>query len=721
MIEKDKRQFARYRIDSLCEVRVGSEICKGKAVDYFNGIGVLIKKVPQLVKGAVAEIVVLDCEIAFRAEVVWIEDLGYHLKVGFKSLDNLKGNLKHYRLVDILYGLNKSRKTGILEITAGSTVIKIYIENGLNIFAASTNKNDRLGEYLLTKGKITLEEYNQAYYLVEKRGQRLGQVLIDLGYLKPSDLAPSVQSQVKEIIISLFNIDEGKFEFKEVPLPTDEPIKLKISTANLIYKGIKRINSFPMVDKMCPPLDTVFNLDLDQIPLFKSLTLEFADKKVLSYVNGINPLKTILSLSPTSNFETLKSIISLLNIGLITVKGEDEAPSKLPLEVIFGEPEDPQPEELVEETDEKETAAVDAGTAEWTVEHTNIVENQGAIKETGKEEEPPISTPSEDPQPEELVEETDEKETAAVDAGTAEWTIEYTNIVENQGTIKETRKEGELPISTPSEDPVPEITEVVHEEKAPAGNTENAEDTAKQESNAETHVEITDVSNEQGTDTQEHGKMPVENITEEIREEEASVSADTAEEMATRKGSIENDEITVLSNADVTIKEDQDKMPLENITEQMDEEQPVTDKARYVDEPSSVPEPVVMDSNMAAETGEEAYVQVNDMTSEKTTEVIADTIQLTDDNIDIAEKPRSRNKVVISAVIIIILIGAIVPFVYKYITMPLSPPAATTMKKAESFSPSHGKAPEKATTVMSQNRTSFPAFREDAIKKFLNE
>ncbi len=78
-------------------------------------------------------------------------------------------------------------------------------------------------EYLLTQGKITLEEYNQASYLVEKTGQRLGQVLIDLGYLKPDDLALSVQQQMEEIIISLFNIDEGKFEFKEGPYGNKSP------------------------------------------------------------------------------------------------------------------------------------------------------------------------------------------------------------------------------------------------------------------------------------------------------------------------------------------------------------------------------------------------------------------------------------------------------------------------------------------------------------------
>jgi hypothetical protein len=554
MIEEDKRQFTRYSKESLCDVILGSEIYKGKIIDYSDGVGVIIKKIPELVKGALADIRILDCEIEFGAEVAWIEEMGYHLRVGFKRLDNLKGNLKHYRLVDILLGLSKSRKTGILNITVGSTVKKIYVDNGIKIFAASTNTNDRLGEYLLTQGNITLEEYNQASYLVEKRGQRLGQVLIDLGYLKPSDLAPSIHHQVEEIIISLFNIDEGKFEFKEEPLSTDEPIKLNLSTANLIYKGIKRINSFPMVDKMCPPLDTVFNLSKDPLPLFQSLTLEYTDKKILSTVNGINTLKTILSLSHSRNFETLKTIISLLTIGLITIKGANEDPVKPPLEVIFGEPD----EALAKEQHKEEADAVGAVTAE---------------------------------------------------------------------------------------------------------------DTSEYKSNVEINDEMIELSKTQETVTEEHDEVSVEITTEEIHEE-----------------------------------------------------QPIADKVRYIKETSGVPEPIAMHTDLAAATNEEEYVQVNDKTSDKITEeVVLNVVQPTSDNAYATENVQSKKKWVISVVIIIVIIGAIVPLVYKNIKTPLSSPAATTVNKNESVSSMHDKKLHIADTEISKDKISYPNFREDAINKLLNE
>ena len=84
MRENDKRRFTRYTNESLCEVIIDSEIYKGKVVDYSDGVGVLIKKIPQLIQGALADIRITDCEIEFGAEVAWTEDFGYHLRVGFK-------------------------------------------------------------------------------------------------------------------------------------------------------------------------------------------------------------------------------------------------------------------------------------------------------------------------------------------------------------------------------------------------------------------------------------------------------------------------------------------------------------------------------------------------------------------------------------------------------------------------------------------------------------
>ncbi len=116
MTNEEKRTFARYAVvGSECEVRIGSETFRGKVVDYSDGVGVIIKKNPKLVKGIEVDLKIIGSEVEFGAEIAWTTDLGYHLRVGFKRLGALRGNLSDYRLPDILIGIYKSRKTGILE------------------------------------------------------------------------------------------------------------------------------------------------------------------------------------------------------------------------------------------------------------------------------------------------------------------------------------------------------------------------------------------------------------------------------------------------------------------------------------------------------------------------------------------------------------------------------------------------------------------------------
>ncbi len=749
MKEEDERQFARYVKESLCEITLGSEIFKAKVVDYSDGVGVIIKKNPLLTKETQVTIRILEYEIEFEAEVKWTEDIGYHQRIGFRRLDSLRGNLKHYGLVDILLGLSKSRKTGVLQIIIGSTVKEIYIENGVKIFAVSTDTNDRLGEYLLTQGEITLEEYNQASYLVEKKGKRLGQVLIDLGYMKPSDLAPSVQRQVEEIIMSLFNIGEGRFEFKEGPLPMDEPIKLNISTPNLIYKGIKRINSFPMIDKMCPPIDTVFNLSKNPMPMFKSLILEYADKKILSNINGINPLKTILSLSDINNFETLKAVISLYTIGLITIKGADEIPAKLPLEIIFGKPSDIQPEEVREETggeykssfenqeqnteivkeevsgyalheppvqevadtpQEDKAAASDEVDFEGIVEYTNVVENEKQMDKIAREEKSEESIPQALNVPESS-EGTDHIEEASSIAEIVDEAVEYLNIDDRNSQTTELSHEPEDVTKDSTEPPVANVNDVINIEQTVAGEEQYDDDKPADSSPEETDEGQEADSNAETADQVLNDKESFEEI------EEVSSLAETVEEVAEYISSDDSkSEITELSQAPEDVTNDIPEPPVENINEVINNEQPVAGEELYGDDKPADSSPG--DRNATNKDVEEAPAPVNDESYEKaTTVVMKDADQPSTDKINTSEKSRSNKTLVISVIVILIVVAAVVPIYYKNIKTPELSPSEKTMEKVVSLPPAYDKVTEKPVEVIYKSKSPYPSFREDALNK----
>jgi hypothetical protein len=693
MSEEEKRTFTRYSVESECEVRIGSETFRGKVVDYSDGVGVIIKKNPALVKGAEADIKIIGGEIEFGAEIAWTTDLGYHLRVGFRRLGNLRGDLENYRLPDILIGIYKSRKTGILEITTGSIVKQIYIKNGDKIFAASTNQDDRLGEFLLKQGEITLEEFNQASYLVKKTGERLGKVLINLGYLKQNDLVRVVQDQVVKIILGIFNIAEGKFEFKEGSLPSVEPITLQISSTNLVYQGIKRINNFVLVKKMCPPEDTVFNISENPMKVFKSITLEDADKQILSYINGINPLKKILSLSPSKNFDTLKTIITLHSIGLIHIKGEDEAPARLPIEVIFGEPED-MPEEAPQENAPKEQAInIEPFSIENTVGRTEYTESPeiaeaSAAVESEKEKALKIEEEAKLQAAEEAKLKAEEEERLKAEEEAKLKAEEEERLKAEEEVKLKAAEEERLKAEEEERLKAEEEERLKAEEEAKLQAAEEAKLKAEEE-------ERLKAEEEERLKAAEEERLKAEEEERLKAEEEERLKAEEEERLKAEEEEEEEEEERLKAEEEERLKaEEEAKL-------QVEEEE----RLRAEEEES-----------LKAE--EEAKLQ-----AEEENEVSeSDIYKLTDDIYVDSEKVRSKKKMLyVSAALIIIVIIASVFILNNKGKKSEAPPVMDTAQKAVSEPITHGKDSAKASIKISDRDTSYPTFREEALRKLLQE
>ncbi|MDI6745470.1 MAG: DnaJ domain-containing protein [Thermodesulfovibrionales bacterium] len=218
------------------------------------------------------------------------------------------------------------------------------------VFSSSNQDNDKLGEILLKEGKINLEQHKQSVELLKETGRKQGTVLVRLGYLKPQDLVWAVRHQVEEIILSLFSLEgsSSEFEFKEEPLSSDEVITLKLSAANLIHRGIKKItNPQKIFNLLCVPMDAVLCLSSDPMNLFQDIELTMDDKKILSFVDGRTMVKDILSLSSLDESETLKALYALLSVRLIEVKEEDGANGGLSAADVMEEREIKIDEEFV--------------------------------------------------------------------------------------------------------------------------------------------------------------------------------------------------------------------------------------------------------------------------------------------------------------------------------------------------------------------------------------
>jgi len=232
-----------------------------------------------------------------------------------------QGNIRDQSLVKILVQLNRNRKTGTLSVKTPKFTKKIYVDGGDVIFASSSYEDDRLGEMLLKANKITLEQYDESVGILRASKKRQGAILVELGYISPKELFWGVKYQVREIVYSMFEMEEADYEFREEEIPAQEVITLKMSMGNLIYEGVKRIENWTRIRREMPDMSSVLRLSDDPLSLFQDIELGSQDKKVLSMIDGTKTISEIIEGSWMGSFEALKILYVLWSIGII----EEEA------------------------------------------------------------------------------------------------------------------------------------------------------------------------------------------------------------------------------------------------------------------------------------------------------------------------------------------------------------------------------------------------------------
>ncbi len=153
----------------------------------------------------------------------------------------LSGKISFTPLPDVLEQLRQRKATGILTVSSGNVKKSIYLKNGQIVFATSTSNQDRLGEILVKAGKLKREKLEYALKIYNKNSgiKKLGAILVENGLITSQDLFGGLKAQVKDIIYSLFLLDDGDYQFEDL-LPSDI-IQLQINFQDLIAEIIQRI------------------------------------------------------------------------------------------------------------------------------------------------------------------------------------------------------------------------------------------------------------------------------------------------------------------------------------------------------------------------------------------------------------------------------------------------------------------------------------------------
>ena len=154
--------------------------------------------------------------------------------------------LKDFKFEDtpfanLLLNLSAFKLTGWIEAYREQIMKRVFIHEGILVNANSTDEQDKIGMILVSQGKLTREQLETALRK-QVPGKKLGAILVEFKFIKLDDLVWALTAQVKQIIISLFDWEEGIASVYQNKLP-DDLTRLALNTDRLMVEGIRSVTN----------------------------------------------------------------------------------------------------------------------------------------------------------------------------------------------------------------------------------------------------------------------------------------------------------------------------------------------------------------------------------------------------------------------------------------------------------------------------------------------
>lgn len=239
----------------------------------------------------------------------------------------LRGNLRDFSLPDVFQLVQLSGKTGILRIAGDDAEGSIWFREGEVFFAQSNWRRDQLGQRLVTAQKITPAALQRALEMQAGEpagGRRLGQILVDEGYITTQVLETFVQEQIQDTIFDIMRWDEGEFDFEVLPEIVHEDIGLSVSVENIVMEGSRRLEEWNRIKKKVPSTGMVFKMATAPGEGTFEISLKPIEWNLLLLVDGTRAVRDLALETRRTDFEVARVIYGLFSAGLLEVASDEE-------------------------------------------------------------------------------------------------------------------------------------------------------------------------------------------------------------------------------------------------------------------------------------------------------------------------------------------------------------------------------------------------------------
>lgn len=193
----------------------------------------------------------------------------------------------------------------------------LAIDQGALKHARSDHADDRLGQVLYRNGVLSKGQLDQLLTEVDP-DRRLGQLVLEKGFLQQETLFKQLQKQVEQIFFASLLAREGNYAFVTDDEAEPPVHSVHLPIAGLLMEGVQRIDEMALFRERIPHDDLVPEVQ----SRVSASDIDEGAQVVLAYADGERTIDAIARETGLGTFHTIKALYGLLQQGLVLLRAK---------------------------------------------------------------------------------------------------------------------------------------------------------------------------------------------------------------------------------------------------------------------------------------------------------------------------------------------------------------------------------------------------------------
>jgi CheY-like chemotaxis protein len=205
--------------------------------------------------------------------------------------------------------------TGALRFVTQGVERIVYFAQGRPIVVTSNVPEERIGQILIRKGRLTQAELDRGLSMVAKRGKRLAEIIVEMGVMTQREHDEELAEQYAERTLALFSWRHASIEFQPRPAP-DELIAIRLPPERLVVEGLRRHYDAARLEAAIQDPNRVLLPMPDAGTRLPFLQLTPTEAAGLVLIDGTKSVAQVAMMSP-ARIDALRAIYACICLGLV--------------------------------------------------------------------------------------------------------------------------------------------------------------------------------------------------------------------------------------------------------------------------------------------------------------------------------------------------------------------------------------------------------------------